>query len=580
MVASTSDLLQLVQERITKQVERGVITESQRSEIAKVIYGGVHPMEVSNMMKLIVLQNRMRHDVYMEDIEQDHVIGDILSITELVLKYMQEDKKELLGQEVIMDHDTGEVSNFQPPEEQNIVLLDFSKLDIKLNITDEGNAISEAIHPDESNKNLMETAYNDFMEDYTIVDMVSVIKKISEQQDDIHEIILQKIVQQYPGLTNFRENAIVNIITRELESGQEFITPSQRKEYVAMSMLTLKTMVSTNMLKQNKSITLRGPNGVVDVSDMTILRKILLLPQDDFTARLDNMVNEIKMDMSRRTMFADERAFSSWKVANGESGLKWDQVKNMTIMEFESKKLSTNMPIGNPNSSESGDSSDSVIDRQITYHQLSMMEPIVQRHSIVFTKQAPYNISNIIEKGNPSNFIMNKYLGSLNSLKQLKPMERISIVQKMKYIINDNSNSTNQDKQIAIIMLKRVLESFDMHSLMRVGDDIIISPDEYGIRLLYIIEGCSDIELKKAMLEDGGKIVGDSVASTDSQDIVIPVDDCDVQSLVKPFRQLSKEASLQPDLSEMEMIFNKCFGKSGDIANIFRQKYGLSYTPV
>jgi hypothetical protein len=581
VVASTSDLLQLVQERITKQVERGVITESQRSEITKAIYGGVHPMEVSNMMKLIVLQNGMRHDVYMEDIEQDHVIGDILSITELVLKYMQE-----------------------------------------------GNAVSETIHPDEGNKNLMETTYNhdlandfdeykrikdrldvfgytynDFMEDYTIVDMDSVIKKISEQQDDIHEIILQKIVQQYPDLTNFRENAIVNIITRELESGQEFITPSQRKEYVAMSILTLKTMVSTNMLRQNKSITLRGPNGVVDVSDMTILRKILLLPQDDFTARLDNMVNEIKMNMSRRTMFADERAFSSWKVANGEFGLKWDQVKNMTIMEFESKKLSTNIPIGNfalvpleeevstnifdvelgignPNSSESGDSSGSVIDRQITYHQLSMMEPIVQRHSIVFTKQAPYNISNIIEKGNPSNFIMNKYLGSLNSLKQLKPMERISIVQKMKYIINDYSNSTNQDKQMAIIMLKRVLESFDMHSLMLVGDDIIISPDEYGIRLLYIVEGCSDIELKKAMLEDGGKIVGGSVASTDSQDIVIPVDDCDVQSLVKPFRQLSKEASLQPDLSEMEMIFNKCFGKSGDIANRFRQKYGLNYNPV
>jgi hypothetical protein len=173
-------------------------------------------------------------------------------------------------------------------------------------------------------------------------------------------------------MKNFRISAFTNLIMEELMKNESQYLPIINKEFDKIASETMEKMLDTGILEYNPCVTITTKDGVINIHKEKDAVKII------------NMENFQLMPLEEEEINAD---------------LNFEIVDEIIANRSESS------------------GSDEVIDRQITYHELAMMEPIIQRKVVLVNSDLPYNIGLIMQKGNPTRYILEKYFVTESILK-------------------------------------------------------------------------------------------------------------------------------------------------------------------
>jgi hypothetical protein len=203
--------------------------------------------------------------------------------------------------------------------------------------------------------------------------------------------------------------------------------------------------------------------------------------------------------------------------------------------------------------SDTSSSSDKVVDRQITYHELAMMEPIIQKKITLTQTNAPYNISKLLQKGNPTSYIIDKYIAPNSRLKNVRTGVKLSMVQKIKYMLSSSKTVSNQEIQMATIIGTKIVNE-------------ICEKDEITF---------DDIEFKKHALEDGGFLENNEDPTSNSQTVFCKVPQEEVEMIYKKYRFDVSDFYKQSELTAIHNVFCRMFGNKGDKLNKYRKQFGI-----
>jgi hypothetical protein len=440
--------------------------------------------------------------------------------------------------------------------------------------------------------------WNDFSEELIV--RWNTIDDLSK--GDLHRQIIESMTNGNRNIVKFRFATLERTIRDMLSGTEEQMISSIAEGELDITSGTIDSMSESGSISCTFRLSVVTDIGIVNIQDERHMMELLSIDIIQNPQKIMDTITNIKKEYEKSGFFSNEEYMMKWNEKHGEH-LEWNQVKGLSKMEIEGLTLRNTMPTGtfelmpleeddqeyeinfeinDDILSASGSSKDSeeYMDRQINYHQLALMEPIIQKKVVITGLNAPYNISQIMGKGNPTTYIINKYIMPDSSIKATDPLIILMYLQKIRYIMNDHSKVTNQEHQLLIAIGNKIVEFLTVKERISISEDIVMYPDTNGIRLYYEIEDVYDQDFKNSAISDGGHILNGSIISGNSQTVCVPLLDDDIEELVQPIRKSVDSLKTYTEFQLVDELFDRAYGRQGGRMNKLRKRFGLKFVPV
>jgi len=141
--------------------------------------------------------------------------------------------------------------------------------------------------------------------------------------------------------------------------------------------------------------------------------------------------------------------------------------------------------------SSSSRSSENKNENYLTYNEFKKMAPFREEKTIDFVKSTSHTASIFKRIGDPTQFVINKYLLTDEKIMTYSVKEKLGILYKLKQLLILCRHITDLELLDTVVICNKILKSLDFREEWTLGEDIVLKKDRNGNFNLFV--KCDDV---------------------------------------------------------------------------------------